>query len=1003
MARAPTTPRTNKPAVVAERRQLTVLFADLMDSTRFSSELDPEDWDDILRAYQRRCAETIEAAGGIVAEIQGDGVVGFFGYANASESDAERSVRAGLALCEAIPNSPPAHGVSLGVRVGIATGLVVTDNRSLAAASAGPGAVGQTMNMAARLQSLATRNAVIVADTTRRLTGSRFAWQDHGRVALKGFTDPVQVWQVIGSTLVGSRVHAASGASSASMVGRQAEMNAVLDAWREARSGKGRVVQIVGDAGLGKSRFVAEFRGRISTQRHAWIEDGGSQFFSGTPFHPVSQMIRRVIDPGGARPPARFRARLAHALKRCDVSLSNAVPVFADMLDLPLDRGTSFALPQTVAKRALLLSALLDWVRGAARSRPLVIVFEDMHWADASSLEVIGQLADAITSMPVLLLTTTRPLRRPGAIAPDTLAVHLKPLPDLELREVVRGMAAAATSLTPQDLDRVIQRAGGVPLFGVELAHLLREQGGASGAPGSSSEDEVPTSIADLLMARLDQLGAAKSVAQLAAVIGTQVPREILVAIADLPESTLRSHLATLKSHNILGPTDRQGAVYAFRHAMLRDAAYGSLLKSRRRDLHRAAAMAIREGDSGSAASKADLLAYHWTNAGEIDAAIDAWTEAGRYASDRHAFIEAENAFGAALAAVLKQLATPERDRRELALQSSYANALRVTRGMSAPPTIKATRRARDLADRSGDSEQQLSQAWGSWAAASSGGDFEAGRLLANRFEQLAFANGLTRHLAAAQMMQMTSRFRVGDIGGAEDAFQQGTRFFDDADFRSKPGFVAQTYGNAAMIAWTLGDDNLARQRIEGALVCEHHDDRPFDTVYGLLMYSVYLTLVEAYDEAARCACDSAALCDKFGIAQFSASTRIVLGRAKVGLGAAEEGAALIREGIAEMQAKGVRVAMTRYLTWLAEGHFEAGRLDAALASANESLTMNPSEFFCRPESLRTRGLILWKLGRRAEAEQDFLGAEQMARHMGAARHVQRARDSLRSLRLEPS
>ncbi len=976
-----------------------MLFADLMDSTRLSSELDPEDWDEILRAYQRRCAETIEAAGGIVAEIQGDGVVGYFGYVQASESDAERAVRAGLALCKAIPDSPSAHGVSLGVRVGIATGLVVTDNRSLAAARLGQGAVGQTLNLAARLQSLAERNAVIVADATKRLTGARFTWEDHGRVALKGFTDTVLVWQVVGATMVGSRVHAESGASSASMVGRQAEMHTVLEAWREARSGKGRVVNIVGDAGMGKSRFVAEFRQRIATERHAWVEDGGSEFFSGTPFHPVSQMIRRVIDPGGTRTPGRFQARVGNALKRSEVSLANAVPVFADMLDLPIDRGTAYALPPTLAKRALLLSVLLDWVRGAARSRPLVIVVEDAHWADASSLELVGQLAAVIASMPVLLVTTTRPLRRPGPVAANTTTVQLKALPDTDLREVVRGMATA--SLTPQDMDRVIKRAGGVPLFGVELAHLLREQGAAEGTQAPASEDEVPTSLADLLMARLDQLGAAKGVAQLAAVIGTQVPREILVAISDLPETTLRSHMATLKSHDILGPADRHGAVYAFGHAMLRDAAYGSLLKSRRRDLHRAVAIAIRDGDSGSAASRADILAHHWTNAGEIDAAIDAWMEAGRYASDRHAFIEAENAFGAAVAALLQQPASPERDRRELALQSPYANALRITRGLSAPPTLQATRRARDLAERSGDSEQRLQLAWASWAAASSGGDFEAGRLLANEYEQQAFANGLPRHLAAAHMMQMTSRFRVGDIGGAEEAFEQGARYFDDADFRAQPGFIAQTYGNAAMVAWTLGDDAQAKLRIEGALVTEGRDDRPFDTVYGQLMHSVYLTLVEAYDEAARCARGSAALCAKFGIAQFAASTKIVLGRAKVGLGAAEEGTALIRDGIAEMQAKGVRVAMTRYVTWLAEGHLEAGRLDAALASANEALTINPSEFFCRPEALRTRGLILLKAGQRAQAEQDFLGAEHLARHMGAARHLRLATDSLQALRVE--
>ena len=1001
MARSPTTAPPDQRAHSAERRQLTVLFSDLIDSTRLASELDPEDWDDVLRAYRRRCVETIEAAGGFVAEIQGDGVVGYFGYQHASESDAERAIRAGLALCEVIPTGPTVLGASLGVRVGIATGLVVADNAGLATAGREHGAVGQTMNLAARLQSLAAANAVIIADTTKRLAGGRFAWQDLGRAVLKGFAEAVQVWQVIGPTLVGSRVHDESGASPARMIGRQAEMQSVLEAWRDAQAGQGRIVNIQGQAGIGKSRFVAEFRQRISAQRHAWIEDGGSQFFSGTPFHPVSQMIRRIIDPRGTRPPARFHARLGNALKRSEVSLASALPVFADMLDLPVGAPSSPALPPTSAKRALLFSALLDWVRGAVRSKPLVIVFEDTHWADASSLELLGYLAEAITSLPVLLLATTRLQPPPGLVGGNSIVVQLKPLPDQELREVVSDMAGASASLTPQDLNRVVQRADGVPLFGVELAHLLREQRAIDGGHARADENEVPASLADLLMARLDQLGAAKGVAQLAAVIGTHIPRDILMAVSDLSESALRSNIAILRAHDILSSADSQGSVYSFRHAMLRDAAYGSLLKTRRRDLHRAVAVAIRDDPGGSAGSKAEILARHWTNAGEVAASIDAWTQAGHYASDRHAFIEAENAYAAAVAAVLRQPASPARNRRELAVQSPYANMLRITRGISAGPTMEATQRARDLADLSGDSEQRLLQAWGSWAAASSGGDFEAGRVLANQFGQLAFANGLPRHLATAHMMQMTSRFRVGDICGAEDAFQQGVSFFDDTAFRAQPGFVPQTFGNAAMIAWTLGEDGLARQRMEGALFAGRGDDNPFDTVYGQLMYAVYLNLVEHYDEAARCALDSIALCDKYGIAQFAASTRITLGRAKVGLGAAEEGVAMMRQGIAEMQAKGVGVAMTRYVTWLAEGYLQAGRFDAALAAADDALTVNPREFFCRPETIRMRGLIQWKSGRLRQAEQDFLAAEQLARHMGAARHVKRATESLRSLRLE--
>ena len=1000
MARSPAMAPSDKRAHSAERRQLTILFADLMDSTQLSSELDPEDWDDVLRAYQRRCVETIEAAGGFVAEIQGDGVVGYFGYEGASESDPERAIRAGLALCEVIPDAPTAHGASLGVRVGIATGLVVTDNTTLPAGRR-QGAVGQTMNLAARLQSLAPGNAVVVADTTKRLAGSRFAWQDRGRIALKGFTKAVQVWQVIGSTLIGNRVHAESGVSPASMVGRQEDMQAVLLAWRDAQAGRGRIVNILGEAGIGKSRFVAEFRHRVSAQRHAWIEDGGSQFFNGTPFHPVSQMIRRFIDPCGTRPPAGFHSRLGNALKRCEVSLPSALPVFADMLDLPVGAQASHTLPPTSAKRALLFSTLLDWVRGAARSRPLVIVFEDTHWADASSVELLGYLAGAIASLPVLMLATTRHRPPPGLMGANSIIVQLKPLPDSELREVVSGMVGACASLTPQDLNRVIQRADGVPLFGVELALLLREQRPINGGHAQASENEVPASLADLLMARLDQLGPAKHVAQLAAVIGSQVPHDILMSLSNLSEDVLRANIATLRTHDILRPTDGRGTTYSFRHAMLRDAAYGSLLKSRRRDLHRAVAVAMRDETGGSTPSKAGNLAYHWTNAGEVEASIHAWTQAGHYASDRHAFVEAEDAYAAAVAALLQQPASPGRDRWELALQSPYADALRITRGMSAPPTMEATQRARALADQSGDIEQQLLHAWGGWAAASSGGDFEAGRSLANQFGQLAFVNGLPRHLATANMMQMTSRFRIGDICGAEDAFQQGTPYFDDTAFLAQPGFAAQTFGNAAMVAWTLGDDGQAQQRIEGALFAGPGDDNPFDTVYGQLMYAVYLNLTEHYDGAARYALDSIALCEKYSIAQFAASSRIMLGRAKVGLGAAEEGVAMMRQGIAEMQEKGVRVAMTRYLTWLAEGYVEAGRFDAALVSADEALTINPREFFCRPESMRVRGLILWKSGHLGRAEQDFLAAEQLARHMGAARHTQRAAESLRSLRLE--
>jgi tetratricopeptide (TPR) repeat protein len=564
---------------------------------------------------------------------------------------------------------------------------------------------------------------------------------------------------------------------------------------------------------------------------------------------------------------------------------------------------------------------------------------------------------------------------------------------------MIGGLEQGADPLPPQELSRVIQRAGGVPLFGVELAHLVREQRAAAGTQTGPEDAQVPGSLADLLMARLDQLGPAKGLAQLASVIGTDVPRTMLLALSDMPEGALRAGIATLRQHGILSATDRHRGIYAFRHAMLRDAAYGSLPKSRRRDLHRSVAAAIRDAAGGQAASKAEILAYHWSNAGEPDAAIAAWTEAGQYASERRAFVEAESAYGAALAALRQQPDSTERDHRELQLLGLYAHVLRITQGLSAPRTLETTARARALADARGDSEQQLLQAWATWAAASSGGDFDTGLVLARQFEQLAFANGQPRHLAAAHMMLMTSKFRVGDIGGAEEAFQRGSAYFDEAAFHAQPGWIAQTFGNAAMIAWTLGDEAEAQRRIGAALFTGRGDDNPFDTVYGQTMHTAYLNLVGRYAEAARHAADSIALCEKYGIAQFTASTRVILGRAKVGLGAVEEGIALIRDGIAEMQAKRIRVAMTRYVTWLAEGCLAAGNVADALAAADESLTVNPREFFYRPESMRVRGLIALRAGRFDEAERDLLDAVQLARRMGAVRHAERAQDSLRSLR----
>jgi len=970
------------------------MFCDLVGSTSLFAELDPEDISQVLRTYFRCCADRIEAAGGFVAQYQGDGVLGYFGYTQASESSAEQAVRAALEIIEPVSKIPLPRGRQLRARIGISTGLAVVGDRTGEGTRLEQGAVGETLHLAARLQALAGPNEIIIAESTRRLTGRLFGYGDLGKQTLKGFIEPVQLWRVLGSRPTLSQFKARRNPLLTQIVGRDAEISTLLELWRQASAGQGQIASIVGEAGIGKSRLINEFRHRIARGRHLWLEGGGAQSFNNTPFYSIAQMIKRALDPAGRSSAIEFRSRLHRVLEGAGMRAGEILPLIVEMLKLP---GSESISPLTMApgeRRDRLFSVVSDWLRRATRRRPVVIAVEDLHWLDPSSLELVGYLVERIKTLPVLMLHSMRPGFRPAwAVSGCSADLNLRRLSDNDLRRIVVKVRRTAALLTNEDVAHVVERAEGVPLFGIELARFVGER------HARAADQEIPTTLADLLTARLDQLGPAKPVAQLAAVIGDEIPLKVLEAVSEIPAPRFRLLLRTLIKTGVLQEVKRYPDVhYAFAHSLLREAAYDALLRSQRRELHRRAASVISDKFEEIASSRPELLAHHWTNAGELELGSAAWERAGGFAASRRAFSEAERAYQSAVSALMGLPPSQQRDATELTQRSLLADVLRITRGFSAQQTVEATARARALADRNGDRGQQFVQMWGEWTAASSSGNHIAALKLAHQFYSLALADGGFDSLAHSHMIEMTSRYRVGDLIGAEDYFRRGKDFFAAPEFRRRPGVIAQTYGNAALIAWILDDEAEAQRRIDHALAVACDNDNPYDLAYAECMTAIHLVLLNKLEGAADFARSSIALSDKHTFPQFAAISRVALGRAQAGLGFAAEGTRLMREGLARMAGTSVRVAITRYMTWLAEALLRAGSFNEALVAVEEALQINPQELFFRPETLRSRGEILRRIGELGEAERDFLEAISLANRMGARRFRDRATSSLQRL-----
>ena len=666
----------------AERRQVTVMFCDLVGSTALSARLDPEDLREVISAYQKCVAETVRRFGGFVAKYMGDGVLVYFGYPQAHEDDAERAVRAGLELVAAV-GALKTHA-SLQTRVGIATGLVVVGDLIGSGEAQERGIVGETPNLAARLQGVAEPNSVVISESTRKLVGNLFELEDLGRKGLKGIAGPVRAWAVLRPALVESRFDALHASGLTQLVGREEELELLLRRWLKAKGGQGQVVLLSGEPGIGKSRLTAALLERLAEEPHTRLRYFCSPQHTDSPLYPIISQMERAAgfahDDTAEAKLDKLDALLAHIFTpRQDAAL------IAEMLSLPNDGRYPTLELAALQRRQKTLEALTAQLEALSRSNPVLMMFEDVHWSDPTSLEALGRTVGRIRTLSVLLIVAYRPEFAPPWIGqPHVTALTINRLGDWEIAamiDLVTGNKPLPASIR---LD-IIERTDGIPLFVEEMTKSVLEAGSEEEAQRTAANVPsttlvVPASLHASLMARLDRLGPAKEVAQIGAAIGREFSHTLMAAVTHKAEGELQSALDRLMAAGLLF---RQGApphaTYLFKHALVRDAAYGTLLREPRRALHASIAETLKNQVAEIAQSQPELLAHHFTQAGMTEAAIEWWGRAGQRSMARYALVEGAEQLKRALDQIATLPATPDLRREEIKLEVAFANALTLT------------------------------------------------------------------------------------------------------------------------------------------------------------------------------------------------------------------------------------------------------------------------------------------------------------------------------------
>ena len=1002
------------PRDTAERRQVTVMFSDLVGSTALSARMDPEDLREVMSGYQKCVAEIVGRFGGFVAKYQGDGVLIYFGYPQAHEDDAERAMLAGLELVAAV--SDLKTHAALQTRVGIATGLVVVGDLIGSGASLEQTIVGETPNLAARLQGLAEPSSVVIADSTRKLVGDLFVLEDLGPKDLKGIARPVRTWAALRPASVESRFEAFHASGVAGLVGREEELELLLRRWSKAKTGQGQVVLLLGEAGIGKSRLTAALMERLVTEPHTRFRYFCSPQHTDSALYPViSQLERAARFPYDDTQQAKLD-KLDALLRQSATSAQDAA-LIADMLSLPNDgRYPSLEL-QPRERRERTLDALVSQAVAFSRRTPVLMIFEDTHWTDPTSLELFDRIVGRIPALRVLLIVTSRPEFEPPWIGqPHVTALTLNRLAEREVGTMIDGLIGNK-SLPANVRHDIIERTDGIPLFVEEMTKALLEAGGESAATQTAAAVPppalaVPASLHASLMARLDRLGPAKEVAQVGAAIGREFSHALLAAVVRTSEGELNSALRQLIAAGLLL---RQGvppyANYVFKHALLQDAAYGTLLREPRRALHARIAATLETQFAEITETRPELLARQCTDAGLLEKAAGLWGKAGQRSLERSALVEAVAQFTRALDQVASLPATPAQRREQIKLQVGLANAVYHTKGFTAVETKAAFNRARALIEQAEALGEHVedplllySVLYGFFIAKFVSFEGEAACALASQFLELARQQKATAPIMIGHRLLGTTLLCLGDPAEGLKHLDQASALYEPSAHRSLTTHFGHDIGAAtlslrSLALWLLGYPEAALAEVAHALKVAREIAHPPTLMFVLGQTTFTQTCCRNYARANAQIDECIALAEEKGIAIWQMHAMANRGCVLALVGKSAEAIQTISSGIDGWRSFGATVWSPSWLSHLALAYAELGKVDAAWRYIGEAMTAveTTKERWYQAEINRIAGEIALMLPESdiAKAEAYFERALAVAREQQAKSWELRASMSL--------
>jgi class 3 adenylate cyclase/tetratricopeptide (TPR) repeat protein len=978
---------------------MTIMFCDLVGSTALAARLDAEDLRDVLMVYQAHASALIEAAGGRVARYQGDGILAYFGYPFASEDDAERAVGAGLELALGVDAAGKVPE-PLGMRIGIATGVVLVGELLRSDVADNPPVIGETANLAARLQELAQPNTVVVCDTTHRLAGALFDYRDRGLQRAKGLTEPLQSWQVLGRSRVANRFQALRS-PRLPCVGRDAELELLFDRWARAKAGHGSVVVVSGEPGIGKSRLAFELAAKVRGQGPNVLRYDCSPQHQNSMLHPLLEHLRRVA---GSSPDGESGVTL-DALRSSFVDrndrVSAAVAMLADLMALPVGVAPLETDLDAKRKRALLFDALIENLRQLAADRTLLVLVEDAHWIDPTSRELVELLVGRMSSWPILLVVTSRPAFAPAWDGePQAARIDLQPIKPRDAEFLVKCVPGAEGF--PAEMVRdIAARADGVPLYIEELTKAVVDGGSAGGGDAVPHRPPIiPSSLHASLTARLDRLGRTREVARVAAALGREFTFDLLHASA--PQYTaedLKDALQRLVQAELVSPSGLSAQAFKFRHALIQDAAYGMLPRGERKALHERIAIALENNFPELVAAQPEIVAGHFTKAGLAGSAVPYWREAGDRAVRGSALIDAAKHYSEAIRLVRELPPSPARDQAELGLQLALGPVVTATEGYAAAETLQVFMRARELAGPSSPPAEQVEILAGLFNVHYGRAELEEAQAAARQHLQLAQHHRDAEARACCFLGQTYSA--QGDFDTARTHFEQALAILAEnpEDTRGLGVYGSQYVVATAFLAgiyWALGDPEKAAASTARSFA--YADKSGHIVSIALALITRLLTPIPGGLKGDPVEAEEAVqFCARHGLINFEVWARFAQGAIIARRGDPRKGIEVMQAAIAAAERLGSELFRPVQLATVASAHARLNEFDQALALLDTAIAAAQRTGERRADSAlhRLRGEILIAAKKTKEGTQELFRALEIAKTQQAKSEEQRTAQTI--------